>query len=138
MRGYAEVTDRALARARGDGSAPRKVLAVLGANWCHDSRALAGWLLDARHSAALDRDFVVAFVDFGKPQDGHGHNLDLAARFGIAGLNSTPALMVLDAEGHRLNSPPNICYASAIFSAKRPFPARPKCEPCGPNRRGSR
>ena len=101
--GYAQVIDRALARARADGSVPRKVLAVFGANWCHDSRALAGWLLDAGHAAALDKDFVVAFVDVGKPQEGHGRNLDLAARFGITGLKSTPALVVLDTDGHRLN-----------------------------------
>ncbi len=102
--GAAALIDRALAQAGADSTAPRKVLAVFGANWCHDSRGLAGWLLDARHAAMLGRDFVTVFVDVGKPQDGKGRNLALLERFGIKALKSTPALVVLDNAGQRLNS----------------------------------
>ena len=52
--------DAALARA-----AEREtlVLLVMGANWCHDSRALAGWLETPRFEALLDDAFEPVFVN---------------------------------------------------------------------------
>ena len=53
---YAEKADAmadveaALARSAVSG---KRVLLVLGANWCHDSRALAGWLETPRLAALV-------------------------------------------------------------------------------------
>ena len=92
--------DAALARANANG---KRVLLVLGANWCHDSTALAGWLETPRFAALVAQSYEVAFVNVGMPQTGDGHNLDIARRFGLAELPGTPALLVLTADGKAVN-----------------------------------
>ncbi len=92
--------DAALARASANG---KRVLLVMGANWCHDSRALAGWLETPRFAALVARAYEVAYVDVGVPQTGEGRNLDIARRFGLAELTGTPALLVLTADGKAVN-----------------------------------
>lgn len=76
---------------------------VLGANWCHDSRALAGWLETPRFAALTAAHYEVVFVDVGSPQTGEGRNLDIARRFGLPDMVGTPALLVLDADGTAVN-----------------------------------
>ena len=92
--------DAALVRASANG---KRVLVVLGANWCHDSRALAGWLETPRFAALTAERYETVFVNVGMPQTGDGHNLDVARRFGLAEVPGTPALLVLSAEGRALN-----------------------------------
>lgn len=92
--------DAALARASANG---KRVLVVLGANWCHDSTALAGWLETPRFAALTAERYETVFVNVGMPQTGDGHNLDVARRFGLAELPGTPALLVLTAEGRAVN-----------------------------------
>ncbi len=92
--------DAALARAAANG---KRVLLVLGANWCHDSRALAGWLATPRFAALTAERYEVVFVDVGIPQTGEGRNLEIAKRFGLAELPGTPALLVLTADGKPMN-----------------------------------
>lgn len=92
--------DAALARAKGNG---KRVLLVLGANWCHDSTALAGWLETPRFAALVAERYELVFVNVGMPQTGDGHNLDVPRRFGLAELPGTPALLVLTAEGKPVN-----------------------------------
>jgi len=91
--------DAALARAAASG---KRVLLVLGANWCHDSRALAGWLETPRF-APLKTRYEIVFVDVGMPQTGEGRNLDIPRRFGLAELTGTPAVLVLTPEGKPVN-----------------------------------
>jgi len=93
--------DAALARAAASG---KRVLLVLGANWCHDSRALAGWLETPRFAALVAARYELVFVDVGMPQTGEGRNLDIAARFGLEDVKNTPALLVLTPEGRALNT----------------------------------
>lgn len=81
-----------------------KVLAVLGANWCHDSRAMAGWLETDRFRDLADRHFIVVYIDIGKPQDDEGRNLDLAAEYGLVGITNTPVVAMLTADGSLINS----------------------------------
>jgi hypothetical protein len=90
----------ALARAAVSG---KRVLLVLGANWCHDSRALAGWLESARFAKLRAAHYEAVFVDVGVPQNSEGRNLDIAARFGLAEVMGTPVLLVLTAQGRALN-----------------------------------
>jgi thiol-disulfide isomerase/thioredoxin len=103
---YAEKADAmadveaALARSAVSG---KRVLLVLGANWCHDSRALAGWLETPRFAALVAQSYEVVFVDVGTPQTGEGRNFDIARRFGLAEITGTPALLVLTPEGAPVN-----------------------------------
>ena len=93
--------DAALERARAAGT---HVLLVMGANWCHDSRALAGWLATPRFADLIAREYELVFVDIGMPQTGEGRNLDIAQRFGLASLPGTPNVLVLTGEGELVNA----------------------------------
>lgn len=82
----------------------KKIVVVMGANWCHDSRALAGWFATPRFATMLDERYRVVYVDSGSPQTGKGRNLDIARRFGIKKVESTPLVFVLSPDGKLLNS----------------------------------
>jgi thiol-disulfide isomerase/thioredoxin len=92
--------DAAPARATASG---KRVLLVMGGNWCHDSRALAGWLETPRFAALTAARYEVVYVDVGVPQTGDGRNLDIARRFGLSDVKGTPTLLVLTAEGKPIN-----------------------------------
>lgn len=92
--------DAALVRAAANG---KRVLVVLGANWCHDSLALAGWLETPRFATLVAERYELVFVNVGMPQTGDGHNLAVVQRFGLAEMKGTPALLVLTADGRALN-----------------------------------
>ncbi|MEM7703226.1 MAG: thioredoxin family protein [Pseudomonadota bacterium] len=92
--------DAALARA---GENDTRVLLVMGANWCHDSRALAGWLETDRLQALIEREYELVYVNIGRPQSDDGHNLDIARRFGVEDLPGTPNLLVVTAQGDLVN-----------------------------------
>ncbi len=92
--------DAALARA---GSDDTRLLLVMGANWCHDSRALAGWLDTERFQSLIAEHFELVFVDVGAPQTGEGRNFDVAQRFGLEELPGTPNLLVVTPEGALVN-----------------------------------
>jgi len=89
--------DAALAQ----GMAESKItLVVMGANWCHDSRALAGWFTqDEDIMGLLDRNFVVTYVDVGQKD----RNIDIAQRFGIEKIVGTPTMIMVDYDGTVLN-----------------------------------
>jgi hypothetical protein len=89
--------DSALLSARGAG---KHVLAVLGGNWCHDSRAFARYLDDAAVKRITDAHYAVVFVDVGR----RDRNLDVAARFKAPELTGTPTILILDADGRLLNA----------------------------------
>lgn len=93
--------DAALADAAQTG---RPAVLVFGADWCHDSRALAKVLTSPAFRDEFGRRFSVTFIDVAHPQTGAGRNLDLAARFGVKHLRSTPALVVVGTDGKPLNS----------------------------------
>lgn len=81
-----------------------KVIVIMGANWCHDSRSLAGWLATPRFAAMLGGQYQLVYIDVGTPQTGKGRNLEIAKRFGIKKVKGTPLVMVLSADGRLLNS----------------------------------
>lgn len=93
--------DAALARA---GERDVNVMLVLGANWCHDSRAFAGWLETDRFAAMLEERFEVVFVNVGMPQSDDGHNLQIAKRFGFDSLEGTPTVLVIAPDETVLNA----------------------------------
>lgn len=97
----AAAVDAALERADKRGT---RVLLVMGANWCHDSRALAGLFETPRFAGLIGEHFELVFVNVGMPQTGDGHNLHIARRFGLDSLPGTPSLLVIDAQGKLLNA----------------------------------
>ncbi|MXO91779.1 thioredoxin family protein [Pontixanthobacter aquaemixtae] len=92
--------DAAILRAEADG---RLVLLVLGANWCHDSRAFAGWTQEPRFQQLIAEHYELVFVNVGMPQTGDGHNLDIARRFDIE-VKGTPTVIILSPLGKVLNA----------------------------------
>lgn len=98
---HAQALERTIARLEPG----QKVLAVFGANWCHDSRALAGWLTSPGFEPLLRDHFEVVFIDIGTPQTDKGRNLDLAARYGVSDIEGTPNLLVIDSDGALVNTP---------------------------------
>jgi hypothetical protein len=93
--------ENAFASAKASG---KNVLVIMGANWCHDSIGLAGWLDTPRFMAMMRDRYSIVFIDSGSPQTGKGRNLDIAKRFGIAKVKSTPLVFVLSPDGKLLNS----------------------------------
>ncbi len=71
----------------------------MGANWCHDSRALAGWLAEPRFAAMLDAKYELVYVDVGYKD----RNIDIAQRFGLDAIKGTPTVLVLSSGGALLN-----------------------------------
>lgn len=92
--------DAALARARQSG---KQVLLVMGANWCSDSRALAGWLATDRFAELIERKYELVFVDIGMPRSGDRPNLGIARRFGVPELPGSPNVLVLMSDGALVN-----------------------------------
>ena len=93
--------EAALARVEGT---ERKVVVVMGANWCHDSRGLAEHFARSEIAPVIAAHYEVVWVDVGTPQRGEARNQELADRFGITPLVGTPTVVVLDGSGAMLNS----------------------------------
>ncbi len=91
-----EAVDAALARAQ---IADKKVILVMGANWCHDSRGLAGWFAQPRFATMLEEKYEIVYVDVGH----RDRNIDIARRFGLDTIKGTPTVLVLSSEGVLLN-----------------------------------
>lgn len=77
----------------------RHALIVMGANWCHDSRALAGWFEKPRFVELLQTNYVVRYIDVGQKDK----NIDIAQEFGLADIVGTPTVIVTDSQGAVLN-----------------------------------
>ncbi len=81
--------DRTLAAARAE---EKLALVVLGANWCHDSRALTERFDDPRMSALLAASYKVQLVNVGYLDRG----FDVAERFGLPVYTHTPTVLIID------------------------------------------
>lgn len=88
--------DAALAAAKASG---KNAIIVMGANWCHDSRALAGWFETPRFAELLSEYYIVQYVDVGMKDT----NLDIARSFGLDGIVGTPTIVIISPEGSVLN-----------------------------------
>jgi hypothetical protein len=83
------VVDAGLAEALAE---DKRLLLVFGANWCHDSRGLAGHFQDPELAAILSEHYVTRFIDVGWRDQNH----DVIRRFGVAALYATPMVMIID------------------------------------------
>jgi hypothetical protein len=89
------VVDAALNEAR---ASNKRVLLILGANWCHDSRGLAHHFEDEELAGILEEHYVVRYVDVGW----RDQNLHVIRRFGVGAIYATPTVFVIDAETETL------------------------------------
>jgi thiol-disulfide isomerase/thioredoxin len=80
---------RAIASA---GLTERRALVVLGANWCHDSRALAARLHQSPLAEVIQQHYVLVFVDVGYYELGRA----LPQQFGVAHYYATPTVLIID------------------------------------------
>jgi len=88
--------DETLASAAASG---KHAIIVMGANWCHDSRALAGWFETQRFQTLLNDNYEVRFIDVGQKD----RNIDVAQRFGLDKIVGTPTIVVTKPNGEVLN-----------------------------------
>lgn len=93
--------DAAVARARQSG---KRVLLVMGADWCGDSRALAGWLGTDRFTELISRKYELVYIDIGMARAGDRPNLGIARRFGVPALPGSPNVLVLTGDGVLVNA----------------------------------
>lgn len=84
-----DVVDAALAEAL---ATDKRLLLVLGGNWCHDSRGLAHHFEDPELAATLETHYVTRFIDVGW----RDRNQDIMRRFGVAAIYATPTVFVID------------------------------------------
>ncbi|MEM9529364.1 MAG: thioredoxin family protein [Pseudomonadota bacterium] len=81
--------DAAIAAARAN---DRLALVVLGANWCHDSRALGSRLDQSPLKEVLEASYELAVVDVGY----YEHGQDVMRHLGEAIYYATPTVLIVD------------------------------------------
>ncbi|MGB5492190.1 MAG: hypothetical protein WBM76_15295 [Woeseiaceae bacterium] len=70
----------------------RLALVVLGANWCHDSRALASRLQRKPLAEVIQQHYELIFVDVGFLDKGR----PVVQQFGVAHFYATPTVLIID------------------------------------------
>jgi thiol-disulfide isomerase/thioredoxin len=78
--------------------AGRLALVVLGANWCHDSRALASRLHRPPLAELIQQHFELVFVDVGFLDKGRA----VVQQFGVAHFYATPTVLIIDPSSGQL------------------------------------
>ena len=76
----------------------RLALVVLGANWCHDSRALASRLHSPPLADVVQESYELVFVDVGYYDKGR----DVVQQFGVAHFYATPTVLIIDPSSRAL------------------------------------
>ena len=76
----------------------RLALVVLGANWCHDSRALASRLHRAPLAELIQQHYELVFVDVGFLDKGRA----VLQQFGVAHFYATPTVLIIDPSNSQL------------------------------------
>jgi len=77
----------------------KKGLLVFGANWCHDSRALAAHFEKPRFERLIRENYKLVYVDVGQKN----RNIDLVQKFGVDAIVGTPTIFVTSSDGQVLN-----------------------------------
>lgn len=96
----------ALGAARAGG---KRVFLHFGANWCGPCHELHALLTkDPALAAAIERGYVIANIDLNEE-----HNAKLRARYARRGQETIPFVVILDAQGKRLDAPAMETLATA-------------------------
>ena len=67
-------------------------LVIMGANWCHDSRALAARIFEEPLSTTINEHYETLFVDVGYLEKGK----DVITSLGIPAYYATPTVLIVD------------------------------------------
>lgn len=92
--------DAALAIAESRGT---KALIVMGANWCHDSRGLAGRLDRPEFQTLVANHYELVYVSAGDKKGQNDQNRDISKRFGVKKIKGTPTVFIAEPDGNVLN-----------------------------------
>lgn len=76
----------------------KKLLLVLGAQWCHDSKGLAEKFSANNMQKVLAEHYQTLFIDVGYYENG----FDVVSRFGMPIYYGTPTVMIIDANSSQL------------------------------------
>ena len=76
----------------------RLALVVLGANWCHDSRALASRLQRPPLAELIQQHYELVFVDVGFLDKGRA----VVQQFGVPQFYATPTVLIIDPSNRAL------------------------------------
>ncbi len=87
--------DQAMERARLEN---RLLLVMLGANWCHDSRALAARVHQQPLQELVEQRYETVLVDVGYLESG----TEVMGRFGLPVYYATPTVLIIDPNDGRL------------------------------------
>lgn len=74
------------------GLTKRRALVVLGANWCHDSRALAARLHESPLADVIQENYELVMVDVGFYERGR----EVVQQFGVPHFYATPTVLIID------------------------------------------
>jgi hypothetical protein len=74
------------------GLTERRALVVLGANWCHDSRALAARLHQSPLADVIQQHYELVMVDVGFYEQGR----EVVQAFGVPQFYATPTVLIID------------------------------------------
>ena len=92
------------------GSEDHRALVVLGANWCHDSRALAARLNEPPLAEVIEENYELVFVDVGY----YEHGRDVTLEFDVPNFYATPTVLIIDpSTGRLLNDEDRHMWANA-------------------------
>jgi len=92
--------DKAMARAR---LRDTKVLVVMGANWCHDSRGFAARMDQPEFKALVEQNYELVYVNVGAEPGQKNQNRAVSKRFGVAAIVGTPTVFIVGTDGSVLN-----------------------------------
>ncbi|MBT8050988.1 MAG: thioredoxin family protein, partial [Gammaproteobacteria bacterium] len=70
----------------------RRALVVLGADWCHDSRALASRLHQSPLADVIQQHYVLVMVDVGFYEQGR----EVVQQFGVPHFYATPTVLIIE------------------------------------------
>ena len=95
--------DAALRTARAEN---KLVLVKMGGNWCPDCKVLSGMMEIEEIAGLLDDRYAVVKVDVGRlaPDGAYANNRAVAERFGVAGFQGVPTLLIATPSGALLNA----------------------------------
>jgi hypothetical protein len=104
--GYDEIT-ASLEQARGTASASGKLLmVVMGADWCHDSRAFIDYLADPDFAALIDERYVVERVNVGYYEFVSG----VVDHWDIPIIYGTPTVLVIEPDSETVLNRDSLSY----------------------------
>ncbi len=78
----------------------KKAILVFGANWCHDSRALAAHFEKPKFQTLIQNNYKLTYIDVGQKN----RNIDLAQKFGVESIIGSPTVFITNSDGKVLNA----------------------------------